>query len=216
MTCHRSATPAAFTASRTSWSFPLPVRWTTCTPSGSSAATFTIARFTLRAPKEPPVMSRVCILGSTPNFEAAVRRADSRPSSVVRAAARAWMAGRRGRPVTTVTPCFAFKGVEGKVNPRADAQRAPTRLASPGRAFCSWMMIGRFIFRAARYAGVETYPPKPTSASAPLRAERHCAIARFIRPGREKNWREGLRGSGTRSIVTNSTPAAGTSVVSSP
>ena len=56
----------------------------------------------------------------------------------------------------------------------ADAGRRcarPSRFASPGRAFCSWTTTGVPRRRAARYAGVATYPPKPTTTSAAVCVE---------------------------------------------
>lgn len=42
----------------------------------------------------------------------------------------------------------------------------PSRLATPGGTFTSWITIGSSRRQAARYAGTETYPPKPTTTSA--------------------------------------------------
>ena len=60
------------------------------------------------------------------------------------------MAGRSGSPVTSVQPLDALRRVEAKVRATAWAQEAPSRLASPGRAFCSWMTTGTPAFLAAK------------------------------------------------------------------
>jgi hypothetical protein len=66
------------------------------------------------------------------------------------------------------------------------ASRLPRRLASPGFAFASWTRIGIFRLKAARYAGVDTYPPKPITKSDPFIIDLALKIAPINRNGKRK------------------------------
>lgn len=53
------------------------------------------------------------------------------------------MAGRNGRPTrSTSAPARGLRPVPSYTVPMKSAQRAPSLLAMPARAFCSWMAIG--------------------------------------------------------------------------
>ena len=74
------------------------------------------------------------------------------PGSADRAATRSAISRRSGSPVTTPP----LSGVPSNVTPTRAAHRAPARLASPGRAFCSCTTTGTPRRCAATYAGVDT------------------------------------------------------------
>ena len=82
---------------------------------------------------------------------------------------------------------------------------APSLLAIPGRALPSWTTRGSLRFRAARYAGTETYPPKPTTTSGWTRSmiSRAATMAPRSRPGVRSRSALGRRGSGTGGISSS-------------
>jgi len=124
------------------------------------------------------------------------------------------MLRRMGMPTRTASA----SPVPSKATATRAAIRAPTRLAIPGRAFASWITTGTRRVHAARYTGVETYPPTPTTTSARVSATiaRAWRTARTSRAGSLRRSVEGRRGIGTRSMVRSSKPAAGTRRVSMP
>ena len=108
--------------------------------SAEAAAKASLRRW---APSDPPVTSTV---------GPSVRPKCSRASARWAVRSRLAISRRSGMPVTVA----CRSRVPGKVTPTAAANRAPSRFASPGRAFCSWTTTGVPRRRAAMYAGVAT------------------------------------------------------------
>ena len=100
----------------------------------AAAAKASLSRW---APSDPPVTSRVGASVSPNRSRASARRAGRSSIAISR---------RSGIPVRVA----CGSRVPGKVMPTPAAKRAPSRLASPGRAFCSWTTTGVPRRRAAR------------------------------------------------------------------
>ncbi len=148
-----------------------------------------------------------------------VGRSGSSPSAAracARSAVRSNVAISRLMGMPTVRALRS--GVSGKAVATTDANRAPTRFAIPGLALASWITTGIRRLAAARYTGVHTYPPTPTTTVACCASKIRPAwrTAADSRRGRRARSRDGLRGRGTRSISSRGTPACGTSRVSMP
>ncbi len=116
------------------------------------------------------------------------------------------IAARTGTPTTSARG----RPGSGTADNTRLAVRAPTRLASPALALASWITTGtrrpgRVIPLAAKYAGSDTYPPKPitTSASTLCNTARVCRTARITRSGRRAKSPVGLRGNGTGVISSS-------------
>ena len=92
----------------------------------------------LAAPCDPPLTSRVCPSSGSPKDARAADRPPTRSSSVIPA--------RNGSPMHLAPG----SGVSRKDVKTWSLNRAASRLASPGSAFCSWMTIGILRRRAAR------------------------------------------------------------------
>ena len=100
---------------------------------------------------------------------------------------------------------FARGKLPGTVSATAAANLEPIRLAKPARALASCTTIGTSP-RAARYAGIETYPPNPTTTSAckSVSKLRVCEIAERKRIGNVTSSPLSFRGNGTAGINFNS------------
>ncbi len=78
----------------------MPVRWTTCACSSSTAALDATALFRLTAPSDPPVTSTMGRAGSMPIASAPDWRTDAR--SDANCAASVLIAGRNGSPTRSI------------------------------------------------------------------------------------------------------------------
>src|SRR5207248_10385700 len=102
------------------------------------------------------------------------------------ARSRCAIAGRSGTPVTRASRNAGTCSVwYGKPTATLRVKRIPILLATPGGTFTSWITIGVCRRHAARYAGTDTYPPKPTTTSAATSSStaRVARDARHIRSG---------------------------------
>ncbi len=123
--------------------FPRPQACSTWNPASSRSGAHAPRTSLMRwAPRDPPVTSSVGVSGSRPSSVRALRRSASRSE----ARARSTTSDRSGIPVCTAPR----SGVPGNVTAVLRAQRAPSRFATPGRAFCSCTTTGTPARRAAR------------------------------------------------------------------
>ena len=113
----------------------------------------------------PPGFPRTRRRVRRPASSSNARRASARRSARAVMTSAIWR--RTGFPVrTTLVPAGSRSAVASKVVATAAAQRAATRLTTPGTPFCSISTIGVLTRRAARIAGALAYPPMPTTTSA--------------------------------------------------
>ena len=96
------------------------------------------------APEEPPVTTTVGRSGCRPRA--------TRARAFCADRSRVAISSRMGMPTTRAPR----RGVSGKAVATTEANRAPTRLASPGLALASWITTGILRRAAARYTGVQT------------------------------------------------------------
>ena len=113
-------------------SLPSPLTCSTCTPAARRASTRSAKVVLSRwAPSDPPVTSSVGRVSDSPKWASASSRAGGPVEPGDLAAAAACRPRWRG-----AAPC------EANVVATYGVIRAPSRLASPGRAFCSCTTIG--------------------------------------------------------------------------
>jgi hypothetical protein len=114
---------------------------------------------------------------------------------------------RSGTPTTRASrsdsACFGCCG-----NPTATylVNFMPIRLATPGGTLTSWITMGSSRRHAARYAGTDTYPPKPTTTSAwtsSITLPAACADL-YIRSGVRSRFRLTERGSWNAGMMRRS------------
>ena len=152
------------------------------------------ARFSDLAPCEPPKTSSTGRSARSPKCARALSPSANRSSSAI------------CRLIGSPRYCALRSLVSGWPVNTYVVSRAPSRLAMPGDGFASCTTIGTLCRLAARYAGVATYPPKPTSTSARTRSSIAPAVctAPASRPGTVSSCGVTERGSGTAGMSASS------------